>query len=260
MEKSLTILLVEDEETECESFARYIDSVEDVCLIGRTNSAENALKNTQDLMPDAVILDLELHKGTGNGLAYLEALKYEQTMSMPYVLVTTNNVSRITHEKVRQLGADFIMLKSQEDYCAEKVVQFLLSLKDVIHNSQKKQRGNAKKSESPDEKRKRLTMRVSSETDLVGISPKATGRKYIIDSIMLIIEGHQNYIEEIAVKYKKTDASVERAMQNAINSAWRTNDIEVLQNCYTARIASARGVPTITEFIYYYVNKLTTEY
>ena len=45
-------------------------------------------------------------------------------------------------------------------------------------------------------------------------------------------------------------------MQNAINKAWRTTDIEDLSINYTARISSEKGVPTMTEFIYYYADKL----
>lgn len=57
-------------------------------------------------------------------------------------------------------------------------------------------------------------------------------------------------------KYKKSDASIERAMQNAINRAWRTSDIDDLLTYYTARIQSQKGVPTIMEFIFYYANKI----
>ena len=48
-------------------------------------------------------------------------------------------------------------------------------------------------------------------------------------------------------------------MQNAIKSAWRTNDIDDLLTYYTAKINPNRGVPTLTEFIYYYANQITNE-
>ena len=60
--------------------------------------------------------------------------------------------------------------------------------------------------------------------------------------------------------YEKNDTSVERAMQNAINRAWRSSDIEDLQRYYTAKVDPLKGVPTMTEFIYYYVNKIKSEY
>ena len=74
------------------------------------------------------------------------------------------------------------------------------------------------------------------------------------------MEGHTNNLcTTIGDKYSKTDASVERAMQNAINNAWRSNDIDELLKHYSARINSDRGVPTLTEFVYYYANKIKND-
>lgn len=49
-------------------------------------------------------------------------------------------------------------------------------------------------------------------------------------------------------------------MQNAIAKTWRTAPIDDLLKFYTAKINSEKGVPTITEFVYYYANKLKNEY
>ena len=70
----------------------------------------------------------------------------------------------------------------------------------------------------------------------------------------------QNICTLIAENHRKSEASVERAMQNAINRAWKTSDINELLYHYTAKINSTRGNPTITEFICYYANKLRNEY
>ena len=98
---------------------------------------------------------------------------------------------------------------------------------------------------------------ISLELDNVGISPKVIGYKYLSEAILLILQGQpHNICETLAKQYKKTDSSVERAMQNAINKAWRTTDIDDLLKYYTARINSDKGVPTLTEFIHYYANKI----
>ena len=65
-----------------------------------------------------------------------------------------------------------------------------------------------------------------------------------------------NLCSIVAQKYKKTDASVERAMQTAINHAWRNTDIESLERYYTTYINPQKGVPTVMEFIYYYSSKI----
>ncbi|MCL2662810.1 MAG: response regulator [Oscillospiraceae bacterium] len=261
MDKPLTVLLVEDDQEECKSFVRLIDTMEDVRLIGVTNNETKALEYVKDHLPDAVILDLELHKGKGNGIAFLEALKMMHMKLPPYILVTTHNISRMTHDRVRQEGTDFIMVKSQEDYSTKNVIEFLRSLKKTIHESRKKilQR-NGSDEESPHDIKKRLEMRVTAEIDQIGISPKALGRNYLIDAIMHRADGQHGQVSAIAKKYSKTEASVERAMQNAINKAWSTMHPDDLLLHYTARIHSDKAVPTVTEFICFYANKLKTEY
>ena len=45
-------------------------------------------------------------------------------------------------------------------------------------------------------------------------------------------------------------------MQNAILYAWRISAIEDLTTYYTEKINYETGIPTPTEFIYYYANKI----
>ncbi|MDR2571893.1 MAG: response regulator [Oscillospiraceae bacterium] len=261
MERPLTVLLVEDDEKECREFKQYIDSIDYANLIGITNSDNKALQYVKDSLPDVVVMDLELHKGSGNGVNFLSGLNEMRIKPPPYVMVTTYNISRITHEQVRQLGTDFIMVKSQEDYCAENVIEFLRALKNTIQEYRYKHSDKSEIPEiSPCELKKRQEVRVIAEVDRIGISPKAVGRRYLIDSIMYRIDDQHSLVAEVAQKYGKTDSSVERAMQNAINRAWIITQPDELLKNYTACIHSEKGVPTVTEFICHYANKIKVEY
>ena len=263
MDRKLSVLLIEDEPAECQAISNYVETLDDVFLVGITNNVERALEHVKDSLPDAIILDLELHKGGGNGLLFLHSLKELEFPRVPYILVTTNNTSTITHRYARELGSDFIMTKNQGDYSAENVIEFLHSLKSIILERGDTYGKTIKRTiaESSEDLSKRVIKRVSSEIDVIGISPKLTGRKYLIDAIFAAFSGiSKNLYTTVAKKYNKSDSSVERAMQNAINQAWRTSDIQDLQNLYTARINSDKGVPTVTEFIYYYANKLKNDY
>ena len=261
VEKLLTVLLVEDDQNECDEFERYIDSIDDIHLVATSNNEREALEHVKDHLPDAIILDLELHKGSGNGISFLETLGKINVNPFPYILVTTHNISRITHDRVRDLGADFVIVKSQDDYSAEIVVEFLRSHKELIHDLRKKVQGKTNDVEiSPFDKRKRLEVRVITEVDKIGISPRVLGRAYLIEAIVHLICGQPDYIADIAEKHRKTNASVERAMQNAINRAWSTMPPDDLMQNYTSRVRSDKGVPTVMEFIYHYANKLKDEY
>lgn len=261
--KHLTILLVEDDPEICREIEQYTAKLDDTALIDIVNDSTKAESVLREQLPDALILDLELHRGGGSGLMLLQALHRQPPAKLPYILVTTNNSSQLTYEAVRKLGADYIIYKHQEGYSSKDAVDFLRSLRDIIHNMPAPAPApqTAVQANSPEQEEKRILRRIIEEFSNVGLSPKATGYQYLMDAVMLVIKSpKRNLSTIIGEKYGKTESSVERAMQNAIIKAWRVTPIEDLLRHYTARISSDKGIPTITEFIYYYANKLRNEY
>jgi DNA-binding NarL/FixJ family response regulator len=260
-DKKLSILLVEDDEAACEEIKRHIENFDDVNLAGITNNSSDALEYVKNFLPEAVILDLELHLGGGNGLQFLMELKQLDLPFQPYILITTNNSSTVTYTYAREAGADFIMSKHQSGYSAKGAVEFLRMLKPAIFSKIESDSPEHKTTESPEQKTKRIFRRISVELDYVGVSPKHVGYQYLADAIQLVIDKPRNNLcAIIGEKYGKTEASVERAMQNAIDKAWRVSDIEDLIKHYTAKVSSEKGIPTITEFVYYFANKIKNEY
>ncbi len=258
----LTILLVEDDPNVCKTFAEVIEKSEDISLVSVTNNAMKALEDIKDFLPNVVILDLELHHGKGSGLDVLKGLHEMVNFDLrPYMLITTNNVSSITYDCARELGADYIFSKHQDDYSIENVLDFLRMMKTSILNKQKLLQHKHEVSDTPERQKKRIRRRIMSELNLVNVNPKSVGYVYLIDAIELSIESpRQNISTIIGQMHGKTDFSVERAMQNAIKRAWNSANPEDLYNNYTAKISSEKGIPTITEFIHYYALKLANEY
>lgn len=261
MSRKLSVLLVEDEERTCQEFVECVEELDDVVLVGVTNNSAKALEYVHDFVPDAIILDLELHQGGGNGLLMLKELRNMALDVQPYVLITTHNSSAITYESARMFGADFIMSKHQSDYSCSNAVEFLRVMKPVIHSRSGESVAADATTETQAERTKRISRRICAELDHVGISPKVIGYRYLTCAIQTVIKRPTpNLCSVLADQYGKTEASVERAMQNAINKAWRTTPIEDLLQHYTARISSDRGVPTLTEFVYFYANKIRNKY
>lgn len=256
----MTILLIEDDVIACKELKDYIETSEGLTLLGVTSDSNAGIEMVQSLLPDVIILDIELHHGTGNGIMFLAGLNNLPLSRRPYILVTTNNSSNVTYESARQLGADFIMGKYKADYSAQYVVEFLRMIQHTILSSRRETAPQLDTVESREQQQKMLLKRVHRDLDLIGISPKNIGYKYLTDAILMTIENPTaNLSRQIAEKYKKSDASIERAMQNAINRAWRMSDIEELLSLYTAKIHSEKGVPTILEFVHYYANKIKTD-
>ncbi|MCL2697358.1 MAG: response regulator [Oscillospiraceae bacterium] len=260
-DKILKILLVEDEPNECAAISRCIDQSDGIRLIGITNSIEKAFADVRDCLPDAVILDIELHKGDGDGITFLERL-YACDILKPFILVTTDNTSRLIYERVRELGADFIIAKNQESYCAEYVVDFLMSMKSTILFRKMKQ-GVPEELltlDNREEITKRILKRIDTELDLIGIKPNVLGRMYIVEAIqMMMVRPEPNFCYYIGKKYGKSSQSVDHAMTNAINKAWSNSPIEEIQKLYTAKVDIIKGYPTYSEFVYYYARKIKND-
>ena len=86
---------------------------------------------------------------------------------------------------------------------------------------------------------------------------------FAYDIIINIIKSDGN--ERISInqclssKYKKSSSTINRAMQNAILHAWRISPIEDLSKYYTARVNYETGIPTVSELLYYYADKIKKE-
>ncbi len=255
MASRIDLVVVEDDLNTCKEYEAKTKASNDIFLISTTNNTKTALSLIKDYSPNAIILDLELHKGYGNGILFLKELSELNFSQTPYILVVTNNISSTTHDIVRNLGADFVITKNQQDYSVDMVLGFLVSIlnsKAKLNNSSK-----AYELEKNQLNKEKLKERISKELDLIGVSPKVLGRKYLSDAIEIITGKRVHNISSIlAQKYSKSDASIERAMQTAINRTWRNTDIDTLSKYYTAYISPDKGVPTVTEFIYYYAERI----
>lgn len=257
----LKLLLVEDEQRDCDAFSsaiqKYSNSFE---FLGCCKDVNVSLQIIKNKSPDILILDLELHHGIGgSGLSLLKLMQSESLSPKPYVLITTNNISSTTHNLARNLGADYIFTKTQTDYSPELVLDFLLLI-NSSSNSDKSHTAPVLQQVKREDKNYKLSLRaeVSEYLNKLGVNPSNIGYKYLIEGIILTLNGPVNHLcLEIAKIYKKSEKSVERAMQNAINRVWSTVDYDTLFEQYTARIRSERGVPSVVEFVYYYANKIS---
>ena len=275
----LTLLLIEDDKQASKEMIACADTFDDITFTGAPDNSTEALALVHERLPHAVILDLELHNGSGSGLAFLYALKDHCPSKRPYIIVTTNNSSQITYDAARHAGADYIFYKHQADYSADTVLSFLQMLKKVILDNymaseisslQETSKDSlaatettdtANSAEASQELNCHITRRIYLELDQIGINPRSKGYQYLADAIYLVMHTPpRNLCTKLAQTHGKTESSIQRAMQNAIAKAWRTTPIDDLLKYYTAKINSEKGVPTITELVYYYANKLKTEY
>ena len=258
--KPMRLLLIEDDELQCAAFKKHVDRIENAYFIGITNSSKEALEYVKSYIPEGIILDIELHKGEGSGIEFLEKVKEYTKEFKPIIVVTTNSSSPILYNKLHEEGVDLIFYKQQIDYSTKIVISELLSLRKSLY--QYNHLNNKNKDlmiETQADYQAKVCNKINAELDLIGISGHLKGRSYLYDAILFLIESNddnESPFNYLANKYKKSSSSISRVMQTAINYAWRTSAPEELEAYYTAKINYHTGVPSPTEFIYYYANKI----
>lgn len=257
--KPMTLLLIEDDSIECQNYIDYVEESKEAEIVKITNSSKQGIEYFNLYMPEAIILDIELHKGEGSGLEFLEEIKKYTEEFKPIIVVITNASSNILYNKLHEEGVELVFYKKQKDYSPKLVISSVLSLREILHKYGNQKCNNKKETKA--EKEEKLSIKIDTELNIIGISPHLKGRKYIHDAIMYLLKEKDNEQKEtvfnyLSSSYKRSSSSISRVMQTAINYAWRTSSPEDLETYYTAKINYHTGVPTPTEFIYYYFKKI----
>ena len=260
-EKVVTLLLVEDNINDCEEFKNYVNSRTDVMFVGVTNSDIDGLNYIDKYSPDVIILDLELHNGTGNDTSFnlIETLNNRHAGKKPLIIVTTVVASSSVYNYLHKNGVDLIFYKNHKSYSVKNVIDTILLLNDYSVNSPSV---TSIKHNNTDNLEEVITNKINTELNLIGVGLHLQGRKYVYDAIYYILTNDSATTSRISIiqflgnKYQRSGSTISRAMQNAILHAWRMSSLEDLEKYYTAKINYETGVPTPTEFIYYYVEKI----
>lgn len=258
MEK-MRLLLIEDDTKECDIFRKIEKRREDIEFVKITDSDIEGLNVVKNQEIDGIILDLELNKGSGNanGFDFLEQLKILKLAKFPKIVVTTNVFSDSVYEYLHKNGVDIIFYKKQVNYSHDNVINTLALLKGYNTNKPNE------KLNIPDKENKmdKISDKINNELDLIGVSSHLQGRKYLHDAIYFILDKNEDtnstVIQYLVKNYKKSSSTITRAMQNAILHAWRISSIDDLTKYYTAKVNYETGIPTPTEFVYYYADKIS---
>lgn len=260
-EKPMSLLLIEDDVATCREFVDYANKRTDITFIGMTGYSDEGMKYVKARLPEGVILDLELNWGRGSGLEFLKELNKSSLSFRPIVVVTTRNRSELVSETIHEHGVEWVFCKKQHGYCPEMVINHLISLRPYLHTVERNGvPSDIQTLETPDELRTRIMLRIDAELNLIGISPGFKGTPYIREAIFILISKEKNESEmvfhNVSIMFKNSYNNIIRNIQAAIHNAWKNNDPETLEKHYKAFIRSSLGVPSPTEFVHYYADKI----
>ena len=257
MPKPMKILILEDDIEDCNNFINCIKKRDDIELVAVTDSDIDALKYVKLKHPEGIVLDIELNNsktGNPNSLEFLSSLRKLNLNYDPIVIVTTHVFSKRTYEILHRENIDLIMHKDQPKYSVENVLNTFIKFRNTP--TPKDRKTIVEELENEEE---RISDLINHELDLIGVSAKLKGRKYIFDAIKYLIQNENsdiNVVQYLTKVYKKSGNTITNGIQNAIIQAWRVSSVEDLEEHYTAKINYETGVPTPMEFIYHYVDKV----
>jgi len=117
------VLIVEDDEILLRALYLLFHGSE--YTVASATDGESALKMTERLKPDLVLLDLLLPKM--NGFDYLKAVKADPVLKNIKVVVLSNMGDKDSLDKAKALGAEDFFVKSNTDLAilADKVKKYL---------------------------------------------------------------------------------------------------------------------------------------
>jgi len=263
MRKMITVVMIEDDPKERKRFNDFVSYRNDIVFVGMTGSSREGIELVQLHSPDAIILDIELHMGTGSGIDFLKALNGITSDSKPLIIITTNNPSPVIHNLTRDYGSDCVFYKRQQGYGPKSVIDMMLMLYSTLNpDSEDTEFSDELTFSHFLEKKQKINIvdTISQELQLIGISERYKGYEYFRDAIHHLLSNSagvsESTINLVAKNAGVTYSSIIRAMQTAIKKAWDTYDRDELSKHYTALTDRWTGMPTPTELIHYYAEKI----
>ena len=250
----MRVLLVEDEISHCREYEKCAECLPYAVDLDVAHGMQEAVKLTVDGFYDVVLLDLEFNAGEGDGVSYLEWLRFtELDYDKPFVVVITHNDSKFTYKIVRKLGADFIISKEKRDYSPRLVFDFA----EMCHKSKPQE-----EHDSSD-----LDQIIAREVEKIGFTHAVNGTGYLIEAVTIAIFSgktrptlRKDIYPVIAKKFKKDIKCIEKAITGAIKRTWDMTDTETLQANYTSNINYNTGIPTNKEMIFFIVDKIKRDF
>lgn len=117
----MDVFIVEDSRVVASRLKELLGSIEGVRVIGDSGSADSAINQIETSQPDAVILDLHLHEGSG-----FDVLRSIQEIENPPVVIVLTNYPLPQYRELSfSSGADYFFDKSTQ---FERVVEVVRSL------------------------------------------------------------------------------------------------------------------------------------
>ncbi len=266
MQTPIRVLLADDNREFIEVLREYIQSQDDMKIVGVAYHGNEALELIYREAPDVVVLDIIMPHL--DGLGVLEKIQNE--VQKPRIIILTAFGQETMTQRAVNLGADYYILKPFDlDTLGKRIRQ--LHSEDGFMGINVTTPGGGSSSNSnlvinyikPTVSIKSLEVEVTRMIHQMGVPAHVKGYQYLRDSIVNVVKEvsllgsvTKELYPLIANKYETTPSRVERAIRHAIELAWDRGNIDFMNRFFGYTINVERGKPTNSEFIAMVADKL----
>lgn len=262
MTEKIKIFIADDNADFASTLITYLNSQEDMVVIGNAKDGLEASEKIVNLKPDVAILDVIMPQL--DGLGVLEAITPKLDILPICIMLSAVGQDRVTTRAMR-LGAQYYIVKPFEMEVLVKRIRDLIKNQSIenLPPALKEIKNNYINTSN---KKLNLEARVTNIIHDVGVPAHIKGYQYLRDGIIMSVKDvdvinqvTKQLYPDLAKKYKTTPSRVERAIRHAIEVAWNRGQIETMENIFGYTVNSNRGKPTNSEFIAMIADKLRLE-
>jgi len=258
MGKKIKIIVADDNRNLCQMLQNYLQSQEDLIMVGLAYNGLEAWELIQTQEPDLIILDLVMPNL--DGLGVLERINARTTVARPkIIMLTAFGQESLTHQAM-MLGVDYFILKPFDLDILSKRIR---SLTQDAPSSPSQFSSSSSPSVTTVGSTVNLCVEVTSMMHQIGIPAHVKGYQYIRDAILMVVEDvsllgavTKELYPGIAKKYDTAPSRVERGIRHAIELAWERGHTDTLKRIFGYSMNIERQKPTNSEFIALLADKL----
>jgi len=251
MGKEIKIIIADDNRNFCQMLQNYLQSQEDISIVGVANNGLEAMELIQTQEPDLIILDLVMPNL--DGLGVLERINSRTTTPRPkIIMLTAFGQESLTHQAM-MLGVDYFILKPFDLDILGKRIR---SLTQDMSSAPAQFSSSASPIVTTVGSGHNLVFEVTTMMHQIGIPAHVKGYQFIRDAILMVVEDvsllgavTKELYPSIAKKYKSAPSRVERGIRHAIELAWERGQTETLKRIFGYSMNIERQKPTNSEFI-----------
>lgn len=268
------VAITDDNQQYAEMVASYLQSKEDIEVVGVAHDGFSCLDLIRSEKPDILLLDMMMKHM--DGIAVLDRI--QRMEAKPKVIMLTAMTSDYLVERAMLRGAmDYLMKPFDLECMYERIVEIGRSNYGYGYYQPAEQESmmvaestavyQSARSGKIENRRKPMEVVVTELMHEMGIPAHLKGYQYLRDALLRVLADESligNITKElypkVADKYDTAPDRVERAIRHAIELAWTRGNVDLMTEFFGYTINLHKGKPTNAEFIAMVADRIRLNY